>query len=324
MSTNGEFGKLSAAAENGGVEDVSYVLKHTKDLGILKDDMQRALVIAAARNYTDIGAELIMYGADVNYGACRTYNPNTKDANGRPPIFNAVESAAYEFIELLLSHGADLNIFEDRGYTPLVAAYYYCEPCRGNDTVFGLLMEGGADPFLGWRDGTSFADLYKDRENMRHSLGTDAINLKHSCTHENTGFELFAICGKVGIKKDDVIIVPAYFTTVNYSMLPYATYFTYKSDYSNHEFEVILLHQDIRRDAEKMFEISDCYSSCAELWLYDEMKHFTVIERLQDAMPEGTARVFKNGMYYLFDQKSLKIISRGFSYIYPGNDKNVF
>lgn len=162
-------GILSNAAKQGRINDIRIYVKNRKYVQSHKNDMQRALVLAAARNYTDIGELLIVNGADVNYQAVISFCRNDYRNNiYRSPIFNAVECANFEFIDLLIRHGANLNVFNENGDTPLVAACYSKEYRVSNisnfqQKIIDMLLAAGADPYLGWKDkeGTSFSDVYK-------------------------------------------------------------------------------------------------------------------------------------------------------------------
>jgi hypothetical protein len=322
MKADKDLKILSEATEEGNYKVISYVLKHTNQIKELKDDMQFALIVAAARDYTDIGLELIKNGANVNYGACKKYEFEKKDEIGRPPIFNAVESAAFEFIELLLSYGADLNVFDDRGYTPLVSAYYNCDPHSKTDDVIRLLLERGADPFLGWRDGTSFADITKLKDEESKNNEGDAKKFRYKIELSN-GYRLYSLWGCYGVQKDEIILIPPMFTS-HIETLSYATCLYPKEVQNFCVPEVILLHEDIRGNTQKVHDIFDYYSTFVEIWLYDkERNHFIVSDTFSNENSKNICRVFKNGMYYLFSNELGIIISNGYSYINSSRNQDV-
>jgi hypothetical protein len=68
-------------------------------------------------------------------------DPNIKNENGRTPLHWAAREDHVEVARLLLEHGADPNIQDKDGLTPLHVAAFY-----GHVEVVELLLEHGADP----------------------------------------------------------------------------------------------------------------------------------------------------------------------------------
>jgi len=77
---------------------------------------------------------LIEYGADVN--------KFTLD-NRSSPLFTAVGAEDYQAVEVLLKSGANPNIIDMFGYTPLMSSFQVYKP-----NITELLLEYGADPSI--------------------------------------------------------------------------------------------------------------------------------------------------------------------------------
>lgn len=304
---------LSAAARSGDVETVEYVLK--KGERVQSSDMQDALVIAAARNYVEIGRLLIKHGANIDYEASKAWPSNER--NGRSPIFNAVESGAFDFVHLLASCGADFDIFEDRGYTPLMATYYYCRPREKSHEMLNFLLEYGADPYLKGRNDNSFADLVQEKGNS-DDRSTNVINN----AIVDSGMSMFNLSGRYGVRFNEKTIIPPYFSSMINS-LPYATYCFHKTKSIKDEKEIILLYENILDDSVKMGDIGDYYSSVAEMWLYDSGQNHFRIYGYYWRDDNDIVRIFKNGLYYLYSLVEEKIISNGYSEIFETEPENI-
>jgi ankyrin repeat protein len=73
----------------------------------------------------------------IRYGA----NIDIQDIWGNTPLLYAVDKEKIEAVETLLKHGAKVNLPDYRGNTPLHSA------CRlGNLNIVNLLLKNGADP----------------------------------------------------------------------------------------------------------------------------------------------------------------------------------
>ena len=69
-------------------------------------------------------------------------NPNLQDENGYTPLMLASEWARTEIVKKLLEYGADPNAQTKIGYTTLM----YASMWRGRTEIVKLLIEAGADP----------------------------------------------------------------------------------------------------------------------------------------------------------------------------------
>ena len=63
------------------------------------------------------------------------------DGRGDQPIHHAARNGDTEIVHLLIAHGADVNVTNDRGHTVL-----YCAGGHGHLDTVKLLLESGADP----------------------------------------------------------------------------------------------------------------------------------------------------------------------------------
>jgi uncharacterized protein len=89
---------------------------------------------------------LLNLKADVNAAA---HNPMAVR-----PIHSAVAGRNHEVVQLLIQHGADLNVKQHGGWTPLHAAAMH-----GDETLVELFLKHGADRNLKSDDGQTAADL---------------------------------------------------------------------------------------------------------------------------------------------------------------------
>jgi ankyrin repeat protein len=91
-------------------------------------------------------------------------NPNLANELGRTPLHGAIQSRNDETVRLLLSHGADPNAGDREGITPLMIASKY-----GLAEQVELLLEKGADPDI--RDGNGETALL-------HAMANDGNSRK--------------------------------------------------------------------------------------------------------------------------------------------------
>ena len=166
---------LSLAAVYGNVELATLLIKygarvdHSDDFcrtalhfaigyGDLEDKCSEVcMILAKIKRCTSTAETLLSAGADVN----------ALDEDGASPLYLACERGKAEFIELLLSRGANPNTETVNKYPLLVA----CE-ARNNDVV-KLLLEYSAD--VNVRDGSGRTALHLALESKsHHSTGSDA------------------------------------------------------------------------------------------------------------------------------------------------------
>jgi hypothetical protein len=65
---------------------------------------------------------------------------NVKDETGETPLYRAVFNREMDAVKVLLAHGADVNVKENDGWTALMWAAY-----KGSKDIVQMLLEKGAD-----------------------------------------------------------------------------------------------------------------------------------------------------------------------------------
>ena len=308
-----ENGEISQAAERQDYDEVRRLLKRVKNPTLAKEDIQRALLLSAARDDVKIGYELIKYGADVNYCA---HKQRELDRT-RPPIFNAVETGSVRLLDLLLSRGADPNVFESDGETPLVAACYHCKP-DALEKIIALLIACGADPLLESPNRDSFKDVRMQQErgfaiHIDEQMRFERVWKEkwESVVDLGDGYVLYSVDGRYGIRKGYKILVPPYFTKTHFNFVLGADYLFVSDKMSGIIDEVVFLHAS-NLSKEKLIQIQEGYSSAAQIWYFDEGIQFI---RVVGSIEKPIIRIFNNGMYYLYDTNQNTILSNGYSMI---------
>ena len=77
----------------------------------------------------------------IRFLTARGANPNIRDKNGVTPLMMAVRLGFNEGVEQLLAAGASVDVANDTGETPLISALH-----RRDTGLMRLLLEKGADP----------------------------------------------------------------------------------------------------------------------------------------------------------------------------------
>ncbi|UQN08825.1 ankyrin repeat domain-containing protein [Deinococcus sp. QL22] len=119
------------------------------------EDLTNALVRAVFFQNFDVSAFLLTAGADPN---------GSYDGTRFPPLSAAVENAWREGVELLLAHGADINVRKYGGWTPLIHAVdvEYDGAVQSDEQpsldLLQFLLERGADRKLRDDQGHTAAD----------------------------------------------------------------------------------------------------------------------------------------------------------------------
>lgn len=156
---------LMTAARTGKADAVRVLLAHGAQVDPREKWLgETALMWAAAENHPEVVTLLAAHGAQLNLHATAlqfpkyVYNSSTMNATplpkgGMTALHLAARQNALEGARALIAAGADLNVIDPDGTTPLMTAILN----RHND-VARLLVEAGADPNIG--DASGEAALY--------------------------------------------------------------------------------------------------------------------------------------------------------------------
>jgi ankyrin repeat protein len=199
-------GPIHDATRKGDEAKVIALLKQNPDLVSSKDKLGNTpLHIAALHDQTAIAALLIANGADVN---AQNYPQGvdvsritriSKDARGETPLTLALLSYNHkEMLELLLTHGADPNVSDPHGVTPLQRAIERNLPydvelllangadpdvtaviwavVHGKTQILELLLDSGANPNA--NDGAGHTPMYYAQNAYRSYYGETSSNEK--------------------------------------------------------------------------------------------------------------------------------------------------
>jgi ankyrin repeat protein len=161
---------LAAAAFNGNDRIVEQLLSHGADPNVVDATGKAAMTYAAARGFAEIVRRLLDAGVDAEfrYGKELTalmWAAGHEDGVGA----HAAEST----VDLLLSHGAQLDAIDDRGRTALMTAAEL-----GRTEVVEMLVGRGADATIRDKNGKSALDLAAN-ENVRRTLEGISIDRSH-------------------------------------------------------------------------------------------------------------------------------------------------
>jgi ankyrin repeat protein len=109
----GGFNALNAAARNGHLEIVQYLVEHGATID--RSDNQRhktALLAASFQRHFDIVQYLVEKGANVN----------AQSVNGFTPLHDAAYVGNVQIVQFLVEHGANVHITNGGNLTPLETA----------------------------------------------------------------------------------------------------------------------------------------------------------------------------------------------------------
>ena len=95
--------------------------------------------------------ELLIHGADIN----------EKDYNGLTAIYYATQNGDYEITKLLIENGADYEVRDPYGNTPLSNAVFYYKK-NSDGSLIKLLIDSGAD------------------KNAKNDYGVSPLSLAHT------------------------------------------------------------------------------------------------------------------------------------------------
>jgi ankyrin repeat protein len=110
---NDGFTPLHLAAMGGYADKASYLLEHGASLQVLTKQGTTPLHLAAERRRCDAGLLELLSGPP------NARNVNPRDAEGRTPLYRAVDADNAETVKWLIDHGADPNIPAASGEMPL-------------------------------------------------------------------------------------------------------------------------------------------------------------------------------------------------------------
>ncbi|KAA3679556.1 ankyrin repeat domain-containing protein 50 [Paragonimus westermani] len=127
---------LRTASWRGYIEIVDLLLRHGAQVNLSGPDGRSALRAAAWAGHEGIVRQLLCAGADVDI----------QDAEGRTPLIAAAYMGHVGVVELLANAGADLNHADEDGRTALHVAAFCVRPSETHHEVVSCLLDCGANP----------------------------------------------------------------------------------------------------------------------------------------------------------------------------------
>ncbi|KAF7232728.1 hypothetical protein EG68_09224 [Paragonimus skrjabini miyazakii] len=127
---------LRTASWRGHVEIVDLLLRYGAQVNLSGPDGRSALRAAAWAGHEGIVRQLLCAGANVDI----------QDAEGRTPLIAAAYMGHVGVVELLAHAGADLNHADEDGRTALHVAAFCVRPSETHHEVVSCLLDCGANP----------------------------------------------------------------------------------------------------------------------------------------------------------------------------------
>ena len=146
------------ASATGKINNIIRLLARDPDLvNAYAEDGFQPLGLACYFGHFDVVEYLVKAGSNVN----------SKSNNGLKvaPIQSATAGGHYKIVKILLDYGADPNIREQGGHTPLHAAAQ-----NGDEEIIRMLLYRGADFSLTNNDGKTALDLAMQAGHARAAL----------------------------------------------------------------------------------------------------------------------------------------------------------
>jgi uncharacterized protein len=117
------------------IDTVTSMLQGGTDPNVVDSDSRSGLIHAAIDKQPRMMQIFVSHGADIQ----------RQDRFGRAAIHYAVQGNCRSCVELLISQGAEVNIADVNGNTPLSDAVFYYKAAY-DDGILELLLSHGAKP----------------------------------------------------------------------------------------------------------------------------------------------------------------------------------
>ena len=151
---------LIAASYTGKADVIDYLVAHGADVNYKDGEGFTPIYTAARENNPDIVKILLDYGANPDE---QLTTPGYSIKNNTA-LTRTVEKQDFETIQVLVEHGANINIPNENGETALYLAVEH-----QNVEIATYLLEHGADPTIENKNGISSQHLAKKLDNPRLS-----------------------------------------------------------------------------------------------------------------------------------------------------------